>query len=92
MTRLSAALVAVAAFLLWMDVGSAQQPSSMLRIAATTVNDLRTWDQYVTAGLRMGDLRVVSVEQDPTLPSRVVERMQQSFQGVPVFGAEVVRD
>ena len=92
MTRLSAALVAVAAFLLWMDVGSAQQPSSMLRIAATTVNDLRTWDQYVTAGLRTGDLRVVSVEQDPSLPSRIVERMQQSFQGVPVFGAEVVRD
>ena len=92
MTRLSAALVAVAVFLLWMDVGSAQQPSSMLRIAATTVNDLRTWDQYVTAGVRTGDLRVVSVEQDPSLPSRVVERMQQSYQGVPVFGAEIVRD
>jgi len=48
MTRLTAAVVAGAAFLLWMDVGSAQQPSSGLRIAATTVNDLRTWDQYVT--------------------------------------------
>jgi Zn-dependent metalloprotease len=92
MTRLSAALVAVAAFLLWMDVGSAQQPSSMLRIAATTVNDLRTWDQYVTTRLRTGDLRVLSVGQDPSLPSRVVERMQQSYQGVPVFGAEIVRD
>ena len=92
MTRLTAAVVAGAAFLLWMDVGSAQQPSSMLRIAATTVNDLRTWDQYVTSQVRAGDLRVKSVEQDPSLPSRTVERMQQFYQGVPVFGAEVVRD
>jgi Zn-dependent metalloprotease len=92
MTRLTAAVVAGAACLLWMDVGSAQQPSSMRRIAATTVNDLRTWDQYVTAGLRTGDLRVASVEQDPSLPSRVVERMQQLYEGVPVFGAEIVRD
>ena len=80
MARLTAAVVAGAAFFLWMDVGSAQQPASMRRIAATTVNDLRTWDQYVTAGLRTGDLRVASVEQDPSLPSRVVERMQQLYE------------
>jgi thermolysin len=64
----------------------------MLRIAATTSNDLRSWDQYVTAQLRTGDLRVVSVDLDPSLPSRVVERMQQHYQGIPVFGAQVVRD
>lgn len=92
MTRLTAAVLAGAAFLLWMDVGSAQQPSSMRRIAATSVNDLRTWDQYVTTQVRTGDLRVASVEQDPSLPTRVVERMQQFYQGVPVFGAQVVRD
>jgi bacillolysin len=92
MTRLTAALLAGVAFFLWMDVGSAQQPSSMLRIAATTVNDLRTWDQNVTAQLRSGDLRVVSVAQDPSLPSRQVERMQQYYQGVPIFGAQIVRD
>ena len=92
MTRLTAAVVAGAAFFVSMDIGSAQQPSPMLRIAATTVNDLRTWDQYVTAGLRTGDLRVASVDQDPSLPSRLVERMQQLYQGVPIFGAEIVRD
>jgi thermolysin len=92
MTRVTAAVLAGAAFVLLMDVGSAQQPSSMLRIAATTVNDLRTWDQYVTARLRTGELRMLSVEQDPSLPSRVVERMQQLYEGVPVFGAQIVRD
>ena len=92
MTRLTAAVLAGAAFFLWMDVGSAQQASTMTRIAATTTNDLRTWDQFVTAQLRTGDLRVISVEQDPSLPARQVERMQQYYQGVPIFGAQIVRD
>ena len=92
MNRLTAAVLAGAAFVLWMDVGSAQQPSSRLRIAATTINDLRAWDQTVTAQLRTGDLRVMSVDQDPSMPTRRVERMQQYYQGVPIFGAQIVRD
>jgi len=35
---------------------------------------------------------VTQVEQDPSLPSRTIERMQQYYQGIPVWGAEVVRD
>jgi thermolysin len=92
MTRLTAAVLAAVAFVLWMDVGSAQQPTSRIRIAATTVNELRTWDQAVTAQLRTGDLRTVSVERDPSLPSRRVERMQQYYEGVPIYGAQIVRD
>ena len=92
MIRRIAAVVAVAALLISMDVGSAQQPPSMVRIAATTVNDLRTWDGFVTAALRAGGLRSLRVEQDPSLPARLVERMQQYYQGVPIFGAQIVRD
>jgi thermolysin len=92
MTRLTAAALAGAAFVVWMDVAKAQQPPSMQRIAATTTTELRSWDQYVTAALRTGDLRLLGVEQDPSLPSRVVERMQQFHQGVPIFGAQIVRD
>ena len=91
MTRLTAAAVAAAALLFSMDVGVAQQPS-MVRIAATTVNDLRTWDGFVTAALRAGNLRALSVEQDPSLPARLVERLQQYYEGVPIFGAQIVRD
>ena len=39
-----------------------------------------------------GELRVRQVAQDPSLPSRTIERLQQYHQGVPVWGAEVVRD
>ena len=91
MKRVMAIAMAAAALFLSLQVGSAQQPSS-LRFNATTANDLRTWDQFVTAQERSGGLRVTQVEQDPSLPSRTVERMQQYYQGVPVWGAEVVRD
>ena len=91
MKRVMAIATAAAALFLSLQVGSAQQPSS-LRFNATTANDLRTWDQFVTAQERAGGLRVTQVEQDPSLPSRTVERMQQYYQGIPVWGAEVVRD
>jgi len=91
MKRVMAIATAAAALFLSLQVGSAQQPSS-LRFNATTANDLRTWDQFVTARARAGGLRVTQVEQDPSLPSRTVERMQQYDQGIPVWGAEVVRD
>lgn len=91
MKRLMALATAAAALYLSLQVGLAQQPSSM-RFNATSPNDLRTWDQFVTAQERSGGLRVKQVRQDPSLPSRSVERMQQYYGGVPVWGAEVVRD
>ena len=91
MKRVMAIATAAAALFLSLQVGLAQQPSS-LRFNATTANDLRTWDQFVTAQERSGGLRVTQVERDPSLPSRTVERMQQYYQGVPVWGAEAVRD
>jgi bacillolysin len=91
MKREMALAVAAMALFVSLDVGSAQQ-GSRLRFNATTGGDLRTWDQFVTAQERAGALRVRQVSQDPSLPSRTVERMQQYYQGVPVWGAEVVRD
>jgi bacillolysin len=91
MKRVMAFATVAAALFLSLQVGSAQQSSS-LRFNATTANDLRTWDQFVTAQERSGGLRVTQVSQDPSLPSRTVERMQQFHQGIPIWGAEVVRD
>jgi bacillolysin len=91
MKRVMAIATAAAALFLSLQVGSAQQPSS-LRFSATTANDLRTWDRFISAQERAGGLRVAQVEQDPSLPSRTIERMQQYYQGIPIWGAEVVRD
>ena len=90
MKRVMAIVVAAAALSISLDVGSAQQASTV-RFNATG-NDLRAWDQFVTAQERSGALRVAQAVQDPSFPARIVERLQQYYQGVPVWGAEVVRD
>ena len=61
-------------------------------IHATSVSELRLWDAFITTGAGSGHLRLQSVERDPMLPSRTVERFEQFHQGVRIWGADVVRD
>ncbi len=91
MKRVMAIGAAGAALFVWLEVGAAQQAPT-LRFNATAPTDLRNWDQFVTAQERAGALRVSQVTRDPSLPARIVERLQQYHQGVPVWGAQVVRD
>jgi thermolysin len=91
MKRVMAIGAAATALFVWLEVGAAQQAST-LRFNATSATDLRNWDQFVTAQERAGALRVTQVTRDPSLPARTIERLQQYQQGVPVWGAEVVRD
>ncbi len=91
------ALIA-AAVLIWIDgTSSAQQPAQTLQpphlsVQATDLAQLRTWDAFVTAESRTGDLRLRSVVRDPLLPARVVERFDQFYNGVQIWGADIVRD
>jgi thermolysin len=82
---------AAAALFVLLDVGSAQQLTT-LRFKATTGDELRTWDGYVRARERAGDLRITQAVRDPSFPLRTIERLQQYSNGVPVWGAQVVRD
>jgi thermolysin len=91
MKRSIVLVVAITAVVLSLDRGAAQQSSAVV-IKATSAAELRTWDSYVTSRERSGDLKVMRSERDPSLPSRIVERLQQYHQGVPVWGAQVVRD
>jgi thermolysin len=91
MKRSIVLLVTTAVLVLSLDRGVAQQAPAVL-IKATTAAELRTWDGYVTARERSGELQVMRSDRDPSLPSRIVERLQQFHEGVPVWGAQVVRD
>jgi thermolysin len=83
MRRIAAALVVLSSVAVgFEDRGSAQQ----------ALADVRAWDTFVTAAERSGQLRVRSVSRDPSLPARLVERFQQYHEGVPIWGADVVRD
>lgn len=95
---MSAAVIGALAFVLSDAKSLAQHMPENSNLPAvrtihpTSVADLRRWDRFVTAGSRSGDLRLQSVELDPMLPSRRVERFEQFYQGVRIWGADAVRD
>ena len=92
MNRTLFALTAITVVALLLQHPTHAQQSSVLRISAVSNQELREWDAYVTQNERSGELRVRSVDRDPSLPSHTVERLQQYHEGIPVWGADVVRD
>jgi thermolysin len=69
------------------------QGNAALSVQATTTSgELRSWDAFIDQRQRTGDLRVRKTDGDPMVPSRTLERLQQFHRGVPIWGAEVVRD
>jgi bacillolysin len=64
----------------------------MQHINATTSDDVRQWETFLTQQERAGALRVRTSRVDPALPNRVVDRMDQFHRGVRIWGADVVRD
>ena len=92
------AVVVVAGFLLVDGQISGQQAnqpqalSALRAVHATGLAELRTWDAFVTNGARSGDLRLRSLDRDPALPARLIERFDQYYQAVPIWGADIVRD
>ena len=72
---------------------SAQQAGRPQRasIAITQLDDLAPWDAYLGQLRASGALRVTSVKQDPDVPSQTVERLQQYYGGVRIWGGDIVR-
>lgn len=56
-----------------------------------TLPDLRRDDDRVTSRLRSGELRLRSGVPDKLVPGRRIERADQYYRGVRVFGADVAR-
>ncbi len=84
--------VAVAGLLATWGTRSSAQQASIVTLRSTTIQELRAWDAEVTRQVRNGDLDLRQSSRDPALPTRTLDRLQQFYQGVPVWGAEVVRD
>ena len=90
--RIAAAMVAALVVLSTRPVGIAQQPASTMTLRVTSGAELRAADTYISQQQRAGALRVLSTEQDPSMPSRTLERLQQFHDGVRIWDADVVRD
>src|SRR5690242_13450146 len=53
--------------------------------------DLRAWDATVDRMRRDDTLRLRQATADTMLPGRVIERLDQFYKGVPVYGGDVAR-
>ena len=94
--------LAVAAFPSGMLARQSAVAGRQIRATALSVDDrvanvaalteLRGWDQNVTGWWRDAQLERVSVQADPLVPNRIVERFKQRHRGVPVFGGDLVRE
>jgi len=70
---------------------SAQQAPRMLTAAAIDPDSVNEWATRASQMLRDGRLDIVRVDDDTMLSGRRHERLAQRYEGLPVFGAELVR-
>lgn len=70
---------------------AAAQPDGHLTVAAVDASTLRDWDQMVDLESRTGGLRRYETRPNPYLPERRSERFAQYHDGVPVYGADLIR-
>jgi len=94
-SRHAATLVGVTAAVALLFSGrppAAQTTRSALRtMTAGSPQAIRDWDALTASMLRSGELRVRNTREDTLLPGRVIERADQYYRGVRVFGADVAR-
>ena len=67
------------------------QPLRISRISTATAGDLRAWDAQVDRMVRSGELELTRDREDTLMAGRRHRRFAQVVDGVPVFGADVVR-
>ncbi|HEX5476041.1 MAG TPA: M4 family metallopeptidase [Vicinamibacterales bacterium] len=70
---------------------SAQTPQTLVTIAPASLTELRSWDVRTQQMLRDGELRVRDSRPDTLIPGRVIERSDQFYEGVRVFGGDIAR-
>ena len=70
---------------------SAQGATGLRAVAATAARDLRDWDTQITRMVRDGQVRSRGEDADLLVAGRTHERLDQYYQGVRVFGGELVR-
>ena len=70
---------------------AAAQPGGHLTIAAVDASTLRDWDQVVDLESRTGGLRRYAAQPNHYLRDRRSERFAQYHEGIPVYGADLIR-
>ena len=85
------ACVTAALGLLFSRAPTAQSRGTLATIVPGSAQALRDWDTRTQAMLRTGELRMRQVRDDTLIPGHTVERADQYYRGVRVFGADISR-
>jgi bacillolysin len=72
-------------------IGRAQEPPRLLSIAAESIDELRQWDPVVNRLTNERALAVRTVYDDPQVPGRRHEGLNQYYRGLQVYGGDVTR-
>ena len=72
-------------------LSAAAQPGDFRTVAAVDASSLRDWDDTVDLEVRTGGLRRYETRPNLYLPDRRSERFAQYHEGVPVYGADLIR-
>ena len=67
------------------------QPDNRRTVAALDASTLRGWDDVVDLEVRAGGLRRYDAQPNLYLPDRRSERFAQYHEGIPVYGADLIR-
>src|SRR5688500_2569555 len=67
------------------------QEPRVRQVTAVTPGDLRTWDSQMDRMIRSRELEVRRDREDTLMPGRRHTRYTQTVKGVPVYGADIVR-
>lgn len=70
---------------------AAQPGNERLTVAAVEAPDLRAWDDALDRRLRSGELRRYAAQPSLYVPGVESERLAQYHRGIPVYGADLVR-
>ncbi len=72
-------------------IGAAQTSRDRVEIAPSSLRELRRWDAQTERMLRDRDLRVRDRHDDRMIEGRIIERADQYYKGVRVFGGDIAR-
>jgi thermolysin len=88
----STAVGALAVIWLFAHAAPSAQARRVTQMMATTSAQAQQFDARIDRMLSDGDLKLQSLTADELLPGRTHERLQQTYQDVPIFGADVTRE
>ena len=75
----------------WLVLAPWSLGAAQLRVLATDAGEAAAWTSRIDALVSSGELKRRQLRADPILPGRQHERLTQRVDGVPIFGAEIVR-